>query len=395
MKKPPTQFSTFALVFLLAGSFATVRAASPSFERQTIDGDIQIGYGLAIGRVDEDTRPDILLADKKEIVWYQNPGEAGKAWPKHVIARNLTSRDNVCLAARDITGDGLVEIAVGANWNPGNTSDASISGTSFYLQRPSDPTKPWKPVPLTPHEPTTHRMHWLRSVTDKMQLVVLPLHGVNNKSAKGTDVKISVFEIDQGMPKLIEKVDSEMHATHNFDLAEDEAFGDQEFMLVAGAEGYLAALPSGESIQLVSTPQSKGAGEVRRYPTDERIFVGIEPMHGTDVVMYTMIGESEWEKDVIDATLNQGHALAAANLFGSDVPEIIAGWRGEDAQKRTGIKIYSRDTDKDAWTTHLLDDNEIACEDLKAVDLNGDGKVDIVGAGRGSKNVVVYWNESE
>ena len=153
MKKPQSQFFSFPLLFLLGGSFLTVHAESPSFKRQTIDDAIQIGYGLAIGRVDEDSRPDILLADKTEIAWYQNPGEPDKPWPKHVIARNLTARDNVCLAARDITGDGLVEIAVGANWNPGNTSDASVSGTSFYLQRPSDPTKPWKPIPLTPHEP--------------------------------------------------------------------------------------------------------------------------------------------------------------------------------------------------------------------------------------------------
>ena len=34
---------------------------------------------------------DIVLADKKTIQWYQNP-----TWQKHVIAKDLTERDNVC-----------------------------------------------------------------------------------------------------------------------------------------------------------------------------------------------------------------------------------------------------------------------------------------------------------
>ena len=62
---------------------------------------------------------------------------------------------------RDLDGDGLVEIAIGADWNPGETGDISVSGALFYLQRPSDPRNPWKPVTISPHEPTTHRMHWM------------------------------------------------------------------------------------------------------------------------------------------------------------------------------------------------------------------------------------------
>lgn len=390
MKTSRTLFHILLFLFL---SSALQGQDKPSFERQTIDDQIKIGYGLAIGRVDADAMPDVLLADAKEIVWYQNPGEAKKPWTKHVIARNLTTRDNVCLAARDITGDGLVEIAVGANWNPGNTTDGSASGTSFYLQRPEDPTKPWKPVPLTPHEPTTHRMHWLRNIAGKIRLAVLPLHGVGNKASKGANnVQVSIFEIDNGMPKLVEKVDTKMHATHNFGLAEDEAFGDQEFMIVAGAEGYLATSLTGESIQLVDQSQSKGAGEVRRYPIEQRAFIGIEPMHGTDVVLYQSDDGEQWSKTVLDQTLNQGHALAAGDLFGSEQPEVVAGWRGKDAEKKFGIKIYSRASEDGDWATHVLDDNRIACEDLKLVDLNGDDKLDIVAAGRSTQNVVVYWN---
>lgn len=382
----------FFFSFTLAASLANA-ADGPHFERQVIDSAIQIGYGVTLGRVDADDKVDILVTDKKEIAWYKNPGKSGEAWTKYVIARNLTARDNVCMAARDIDGDGLVEIAVGANWNPGNTTEMEVSGTSFYLQRPSDPTKPWKPVALTPHQPTTHRMHWLKNDEGEMRLVVLPLHGVGNKNAAGKNVQVNVFKIENGSPDFVRNIDTDMHATHNFELTQDDAFGDQEFMLIAGAEGYIASSVTGETMQLVDTSTSKGAGEVRRYPTKGRVFVGIEPMHGTDVAMYTQDGQN-WEKEVLDTTLNQGHALAAADLFGSSIPEVIAGWRGPDAEKKVGIKIYSKSERDSKWQTTILD-NEIACEDLKVADLDGDGKVDIVGAGRATKNVVVYWNQSK
>ena len=381
------------IAVLLTFSFSVCKAAEPNFERQTVDGEIQIGYGITIGLVDADELPDILLADQKEIAWYQNPGKRNKDWPKHVIARNLTNRDNVCLAARDITGDGRVEIAVGANWNPGNTVDAEVSGTSFYLQRPEDPTKPWTPIQLEPHEPTTHRMHWLRNEDGDMVLAVLPLHGVGNMNGAGKTVSVSMFGIEDNKPKFLGKVDTQLHKTHNFDLTTDPEFGDSEVMLIAGGEGYAISFANGESIVFVDESTSKGAGEVRRYPIEDRAFVAIEPMHGTDVVFYREAGAENWEREAIDTTLNAGHALAAGDLFGNDDPEIVAGWRGKDANGKFGIKCYSKQNDD--WKTHIVDDNQIACEDLKLADLDGDGKLDIIGAGRATKNLVIYWNQSE
>ena len=86
-------------------------AADPvRFRSQTIDDQVAIGYGVAIGDVDGDKRPDIVLADKRQFVWYQNP-----TWKKRVLIENLTVRDNVCLAVRDIDDDGRVEGLVAAD----------------------------------------------------------------------------------------------------------------------------------------------------------------------------------------------------------------------------------------------------------------------------------------
>ena len=116
----------------------------PRFRRQVIDAKIAIGYGLAIGRVDADEKLDIILADKRQFVWYR-----GGDWKRFVLAENLTTYDNVCVAARDVDGDGLVEIAVGGQWNPGDTLR---SGSVHYLVRPEDPTERWHAmaIPATP-----------------------------------------------------------------------------------------------------------------------------------------------------------------------------------------------------------------------------------------------------
>ncbi len=45
------------------------------------------------------------------------------------------------------------------------------------------------------------------------------------------------------------------------------------------------------------------------------------------------------------------------------------------------------------WQETISDATTMACEDRCGADLNGDGKVDIVAAGRATKKVQVYLNQ--
>ena len=394
---------TRILTLFISTVALTVSAADPKFEAETIDPAIEVGYGLAIADVDGDGKDDILLADKREFVWYQNP-----SWKKHVMIRNLTLRDNVCLAARDLDGDGKCEVAVGANWNPGETTSEKDSGSVHYLIAPEDRTQMWTAVKL-PHEPTVHRMHWVRTTPSKWELVMLPLHGRGNKGGEGDPVKVIGYTFPKDPTKAenwkTRVVAEQLHKSHNFDVDWQDAGA--ETMILAGAEGLLKVQRDVElAIDSSNYEGSDGAGEVRFGPdyihrgSVLTHYTAIEPLHGNAVVIYSVEKETSpehkpvWSRRVIDDSLAQGHALACADLLGLGRQQIVVGWRNPDANKKVGIKLYTWNQADDSWATHLIDDNEMAAEDLKVSDLDGDGRLDIIAAGRKTQNVKIYWNKS-
>jgi hypothetical protein len=381
----------FGFTLLSFGLFA----AQPKFKAIEIDKSIEIGYGIAAADVNGDKKPDLVLADKAQIVWYENP-----SWKKHVIAEKLTQRDHVCIAATDIDGDAKAEIAVGAEWNPGDTVN---SGAVFYLVPPADRTQKWEPVKLH-HEPTVHRMRWVKSNEGKFDLVVVPLHGRgNNAKAEGAGVKILAYKMpeDPKQPWKTDLLDDTLHKTHNFDPVQLDRDPADE-MYVVGREGVFM-LNGARQLTLLGTNMIDGAGEVRggKIAGKQSFIATIEPMHGNTVAIYRAPSaiehaDAKWHRTILDESLVDGHALACGDLIRQGRDQIVAGWRAMNRPgAKVGIKVFTSDDEKlEKWTSTVVDDGGMACEDLVLADLNGDGKLDIAAAGRATKNVKIYLNES-
>lgn len=376
------------IFLLLFFSFSSVFAQvlSSPFVEETID-EIEIGYGLEIGDVDGDGTLDIILADKEQFAWYRN-GD----WKRFVMVDELTERDNVCLAVRDINQDGKVEVAVGAQWNPGETSDTEASGSVHYLIRPENPENKWTPVQLH-HEPTVHRMRWIRTGKNDYKLVVLPLHGRGNKGGKGAGVKVMTYDVpsEPDSQWTLSTVDSSMHMTHNFTV-DDQNPNAASFMVV-GKEGVKKYGYVGNEWQIHEMPElDHAAGEISMGKLDELSFITtIEPMHGTNLMFYS--GENYENKTVLYDDLQQGHALAVADVLGMGRDQVIVGWREPNKKGKVGIKIFvPMDLSGESWMHYFIDDNGMACEDLKVADLDDDGDLDIIAAGRSTKNLKIYWN---
>jgi hypothetical protein len=355
--------------------------AEPTFQAVDVDTKVEIGYGLAIADVNGDKKPDILLADKNLIVWYENP-----AWTKHIIAEKLTTLDHVCIAAADLDGDGKAEVAAGAGWNPGDTLK---SGAVFYLMPPADRTQKWEPIQLQ-HEPTVHRMRWVNG-----DLVVVPLHGRGNKGGQGAGVKIIAYKkpADPKQPWQTELLDETLHMTHNFDPVQWDSDPELE-LLVGGKEGVF--LLNDKKFTQLAGGDHGGAGEVRmgKLSSGKRFFATVEPMHGTTLAVYTQTGGDQWTRKALDSSLADGHALGCGDVAKAGSDQILVGWRamGKPGVK-VGIKMFTaQDSEGKEWKETLVDDNKMACEDLMLADLNADGRLDIVAAGRATKNLKIYWN---
>ncbi|HVK59156.1 MAG TPA: FG-GAP and VCBS repeat-containing protein, partial [Candidatus Kapabacteria bacterium] len=323
---------------------------SAQFKDQTIDDRIGIGYGLAIADVNGDKKVDILLVDAAEVAWYENP-----TWKKHVISGKLTEKDHVCIAAQDIDGDGKAEVAIGAQWNPGDTEN---SGAVFILTAPEDRTQKWTATQL-PHEPTVHRMWWVHDDGGKYRLVVAPLHGRGNKNGAGAGVKLMEY-IVPGTPggkwetRVIEDT---MHMTHNLDpvqwdddRAEEIVYGGKEAIMLLDKQGQ-----DWKKNKLVEGGEFAGAGEVRvGHKNSKRFVASIEPMHGTNVVVYTSAQGDKWNRQVLDSTLADGHAVATGDLLQKREDQIVVGWRGKNKDGKVGIKMFQSQGDQ--WEQTVIDE---------------------------------------
>ncbi|MFD2935937.1 FG-GAP repeat domain-containing protein [Spirosoma flavum] len=399
----------------------TTQQKALNFKIQVVDNQINIGYGLAIGDVDGDGKADILLADQKEFVWYRNPGRPAQGnkdgqWKRYVMAANLTPQDNVCIAARDLDGDGRVEVAVGAGWNPAETVDSTKSGAVFYLIRPQDPTQLWEAVRL-PHEVTTHRMRWAKVGKDSYQLIVVPLHGLGNQTrgeglGQGRGVRIWGYEFPKNPRGVWTRhlVDSTMHLTHNFEIWED---GGTTGLIVASKEGgnifqwrkkrwQSVDDESASNALPLLTNNVEGIGEIRRLDKGKTIAT-LQPMHGNLLQIesgsYSAKKPKKQSADkqisILTDMFSQGHALVCGDFLGIGSDQIVAGWRNPNADKKVGVRLFKPQETKN-WQGYPLDDSvRMACEDLQAADLDGDGDLDLIASGRATLNVLIYWNQQK
>ncbi len=372
---------------LLAGAVH----AEVEFVPQVLDEDIRVGYGLAIADVDGDGRQDVVLCESRHIHWYRNPD-----WDRRTIASELTERDHVCVAAADLDGDSKAEIAVGAGWNPGDTVD---SGSIHYLVAGADRSRAWSPTSL-PHEPTVHRMHWIRDAEGRWELAVLPLHGRGNRGGQGEGVRFLSYALpgDPRGPWETRLLDGTLHMAHNFDPVQWDEDPATE-LLVAAREGVLLLDP-GRRARAIGDGRGGGAGEARMgsLGRGRRFVASIEPMHGKSVVIYLPPGAAAprglWRRRVIAEDLRDGHALACGDLLGLGRDQVVAGWRAMRGGP-VGIRLWIPDASGTRWEERAVDEGAMACEDLKLADLDGDGRLDIVAAGRRTSNVIVYWNRSQ
>jgi hypothetical protein len=386
----------------------------PKFKMQEIATDLTVGYAVITADVNEDGKPDIVVVDSERVVWYENP-----TWKVHtIISKGKTKKDNVCIAAADIDGDGHIDFVLGADWKPFNTKEG---GTLQWLKRGKTLDEEWTVYPIA-EEPTVHRVRMADiDGSGKPAIILAPLMG-RDSSAKGNwmdgrPVRILAFPIPKDPIKGPWKpvvLSEELHVVHNIWPAEGSLVGGAK-ILAASYDGVASVAEVGvgkfRTFRLGNGNQanpkgSRGSSEVKAgklgIPKPRPYIATIEPWHGNEVVVYTLgEGPVGWQRQVIDDHLRWGHAVWCADLDGEKNEELVIGVRdnpakGDTFTEKCGVRIYKcTDGVGKKWARFILDDGGIAVEDLTVADLNGDGKPDIIAVGRGTHNARIYWNQGK
>jgi hypothetical protein len=393
---------------------AAGRAAEfPAFRMQEIDPNVgRICYAVTVADVNGDSRLDVVAVTEDAVVWFANPG-----WEKHTITKGTTERDNVCIQPHDIDGDGKVDFALGASWQPTNTKSG---GTLQWLRRSGDDIdRPWQVIPIGA-EPTLHRIRW-GDVTGsgKKQLIVAPLQGRGTRPPNwgdGQGVRVLVYSVPDDPSKdpwPSEVAADALHTIHNLQAIDFDGDGKDEVVVATWEGVYVLDRDSGgrwTRTQIGSGNQeakpNKGSSEVKvgRLADGRRYVATIEPWHGFQVVVYTppASGQGLWDRQVVDEPLQWGHAVWCADLDGDGDDELVIGQRDRttDANrelKGPGVFVYDPRPGAGplAFTRHVIDDGGVGCEDALAADLDGDGRPDLVAGGRSTHNVRIYWNRAK
>lgn len=404
-------FDSFAfshrIAFLgtVAASLAVVSlsgapAAGPvKFEAHDIDPKLPGAYAVNIADFNKDGKIDVIANSLgvRELAWYENP-----TWQRHVIVSDTMQIVNQ--APADLDGDGIPELAFQSSF----AMQAAKSEGLNWIARSQGPGQPWKMEKIDTF-PTSHHIVWADLDGDgKKELINAPLIGPNSLAPTYDQDKASIFWYSQKDWKRHMVTDSIPGIIHRVRPVKWDN-GPREQFLVASFEGIVLYRPSGsgdsmkfEKVVLSHGHEEKaprlGASDVGVGMQDgKRFFASVEPWHGNEVVVYTGSGTT-FTRRVIWDKVASGHEIAVVDLNGDGRDDIVANDNAVKSPRNPdgpmgGVHIFyaPEDPAKGEWTYQRLED-QAGMNSCVGVDINGDKKIDLVCGGASG---IVRWYENK
>ena len=359
---------------------AVSMGATPmEFRAHTIADDLAGGYQVVACDVNHDGKMDLIAvaSSMTELIWFENP-----TWERHVIARNLKGMIN--LAASDNP-----EIVLAHEFSM-NAKDSL--GIVSVLKPNGDPRQLWS-IQEIDRLPTSHRLRWANiDGSGKKVVINAPLTGAQAEAPDYRQpVPLVYYRPGEWKRRIID--DTREGLVHGIFITDWDGDG-RDQILTAGFTGILryklgtdgrwdrTEIARGDP---APWPMSGSSDVAVGHTGKMRYLAAIEPWHGNQVAVYRL-NENRWSREVIDASLVDGHTIATADLDGDGTDEIIAGFRGKPQR----VYIYS--FNGKGWDRRILDDGGVSAAACTVADLNGDGRLDIACIGSATHNLKWYEN---
>jgi hypothetical protein len=329
--------------------------------------------------------------------WYENP-----TWKKRIVTSGKQTPGIISSATADLDGDGKAEIAIGYDFEMNQPK----RGKLVLAVQGASSDDGWKLVPIA-EVGSIHRLRWGDVDGDtKLDLVVAPIFG---REARPPDYRAeaSVVAFHSDLPLKAEGWHSHPiineSVVHAIEVRAMPGTGGRSVVLTAGNSGVFligeGMVTNGPSFTLTTRklvsgaagkPPKQGCSEIHlgKLHDGRQFLATIEPWHGTEVVVWPEEKAESMKfgtRTILDSTLADGHALWVADGDADGDDEIFAGHRGKDHR----VSMYDFDRATKSWNRTVLD-REIAAQDLRGGDLDGDGTPDIVAIGGSTHNVIWY-----
>ena len=393
----------FLIAFVLGAGLelaaADKLAAPVQFRTHVIEANIPGGYTVIVADINKDHKPDVIGMTQRvdELAWYENP-----SWERHVMIKDMKSMVN--LAAADIDGDGIPEVAI---QNEFSMVAAKSPGLVWVLQHQGDPRGPWK-INKVDQLITSHHIAWADVDGDgKKELINAPLIGPKGLAPRYDQDSVSLVyyhvppKLDGEWRRLL--IDDQLHGVLHRARVVKWNEGKRDQILTAGFDGIILHEPSGTGADLrwKRTLLSKGhEEEAPRAGTSDvavghikktRIMAAVEPWHGNEVVVYTPGPGGAWKRQVIFTDLKEGHEVCVGDFNGDGRDDIVAGDRAKGEVSSSHV-FFAQDDEGKQWHHEILDSMGMSASGCQVADINGDGKPDIVMIGGATHNINWYEN---
>jgi hypothetical protein len=347
--------------------------ASAQFTTHTVATEIRGGYQVVAADLNRDGRLDLVALGSQmtELVWFENPG-----WERHVITSGAPRMIN--LDVGDSDGDGIPEIGLAYEFS---TNPGKSLGKIAVLTATSDPRAPWtlKEIDAVP---TSHRVRWA-DVDGSGRKVLMNAPILHAKATGFPDpdrlpTPLISYRAGAWKPELV--TTENQGVVHGLLVADRDGDGRQEVFTAGRLGVYAHSLGKDgtwmrtEIVKGNPAPYPDGgSSEVGTgFVNKSRFYATVEPFHGNTVVVYRQDGQGQWQRQVIDSELANGHTLVVVDVDGDRTHEIVA-----SGTRAKNVYLYRVGQDGQTWQRSIVDD-ALAANSCTAGDINGDKKMDLV-----------------